>query len=237
MEDIILCQYGCGQEAKFVNKSGKYTCSKYCTQCPVNRKKNSCGGKIAHAKNPEKYFNRKLGGPASKQWRQKNPQKYLQSLKKQGNTYSQNQKSGKFSNPFFGKKHTKASKEKISNGTLKWKTHSGLHSKYYPVYCPYMRQTVKVQGTWQLKYAEYLNQNKINWIRSRNINLKYRLHQDDYLHTYYPDFYLPDMDKYIQIKGWYSEQCQIKMKKVFDYNPNKQIDILLKDQLKNIIDI
>lgn len=246
MKDIILCQYGCGQEAKFQTKAGKKICSKSPNQCPVNRKKNSQGGKRvqkrAHQKSPEKWVGHKFGGICSKQWRLANPEKYVQSLKKQGKTYSQNQKAGLTKNPWTGRKHSIETKMKISakagernNGLIK--------TKYFEIYCPYTKDLVKVQGTWQLKYAEYLNQNKINWIRSRKINLKYRLHQDDYLHTYYPDFYLPDKDQYIEIKGywWKSRDGKIddykKMEKVIEYNNDKRIIILTKVELKDIIKI
>jgi len=38
---IHICNYGCGQEAKYQFKNGKYCCSKNIAQCPVQRKKNS----------------------------------------------------------------------------------------------------------------------------------------------------------------------------------------------------
>ncbi len=38
---IKLCDYGCGQEATYQFKNGKWCCSKYHTQCPSVRKKNS----------------------------------------------------------------------------------------------------------------------------------------------------------------------------------------------------
>lgn len=244
MKDIILCQYGCGQEALFQTKGGRKICSKSPNQCPINRKKNSQGGKRAYSsgtRNVEKQYNTKKG-VCSSQWRLANPEKYAQSLKKAGVTYSQNQKAGLTKNPWTGRKHSLQSKMKISakagernNGLIK--------TKYFEIYCPYTKQYVKVQGTWQLKYAEYLNQNKINWIRSRKINLKYRLHEDDYLHTYYPDFYLPDVHQYIEIKGywWKSQDGRVddskKMNKVIQQNSDKKIIILQKQQLKWIIDI
>ena len=244
MEDIVLCEYGCGQEAKFKTKGGKNMCSKSCNQCPANRKRNSQGGKLAYSsgiRTVEKQYSIKKG-VCSPQWRLTNPEKYAQSLKKQGASYSQNQKAGLTKNPWTGRKHSIETKMKISakagernNGLIK--------TKYFEVYCPYINENVKVQGTWQLKYAEYLNQNKINWIRSRKINLKYRLHQDDYLHTYYPDFYLPDKDQYVEIKGywWKSQDGKIddykKMEKVIEYNNDKRITILTKVELKDIIKI
>ena len=40
---IKLCDYGCGQEAVYQLRSGKWCCSKSCNSCPAMRKKNSIG--------------------------------------------------------------------------------------------------------------------------------------------------------------------------------------------------
>lgn len=44
----IYCVYGCGLLAEHQNKSGKFTCRRYSSQCEVNRKKNSSGGKKSY---------------------------------------------------------------------------------------------------------------------------------------------------------------------------------------------
>jgi hypothetical protein len=44
-----LCEYGCGGEAKFTLKNGKQVCSKYSTQCPTNKNKNTDGLKKAYS--------------------------------------------------------------------------------------------------------------------------------------------------------------------------------------------
>jgi hypothetical protein len=43
-----LCIYGCGQEGKFKNKSGKYTCCEFWQQCPIKRKETSIKSKETH---------------------------------------------------------------------------------------------------------------------------------------------------------------------------------------------
>ena len=45
---IKLCDYGCGREARFQFKNGKWCCSESYNQCPFVKKKNSKGLKIAH---------------------------------------------------------------------------------------------------------------------------------------------------------------------------------------------
>lgn len=44
----MLCDYFCGQEAKFQLKNGKWCCSEHYSSCPENRRKNSAGLKKAH---------------------------------------------------------------------------------------------------------------------------------------------------------------------------------------------
>lgn len=48
MENKVFCYYGCGNEGKYLNKSGKWMCDTHSTKCPINRKKNSEGGKKSH---------------------------------------------------------------------------------------------------------------------------------------------------------------------------------------------
>lgn len=38
---MILCEYGCGQEAKYQFKNGKWCCSEYTSKCPIINKKNT----------------------------------------------------------------------------------------------------------------------------------------------------------------------------------------------------
>jgi len=55
-----MCHLGCGQEAKYKNKQGKYVCSQYSTQCIQVRLKNSAGLKKAFKENRKRTpFNQK----------------------------------------------------------------------------------------------------------------------------------------------------------------------------------
>lgn len=46
--NIILCDYGCNQEAVYILKNGKHCCSDIFTKCPQIKKKNSKGVKKAY---------------------------------------------------------------------------------------------------------------------------------------------------------------------------------------------
>lgn len=48
IETKELCSYGCGQIARFKNKSNKLMCCEKATQCPENKRKNSKGLKSAY---------------------------------------------------------------------------------------------------------------------------------------------------------------------------------------------
>ena len=50
---VKLCDYGCGQEAKYTFKNGKNCCSKSKNSCPVLRKKNGDGTRKPRRKKPD----------------------------------------------------------------------------------------------------------------------------------------------------------------------------------------
>jgi Zn finger protein HypA/HybF involved in hydrogenase expression len=50
-----ICEYGCGQNARYILKNGKYCCSKNSNQCLELRKKNSLGLKAAHKEGRRHY--------------------------------------------------------------------------------------------------------------------------------------------------------------------------------------
>lgn len=231
------CEYGCNQEAKYQLKNGKWCCSKSQNSCLEIRKKCSEGLKRAYKLGIKKPIHRKKG--IMNGWSKFSKEELKTIHKKCGETLSDNIKLGKTKPSFKNKKHTRKTKEKISikmcggnNGYIK--------TKYFEIFSPYQNKIVTVQGTWELKYAKWLNENNINWVRSRKINLKYKLFKDDYMHTYYPDFYLPDLNKYIEIKGfyWKSKDGKIddkrKMQQVINHNKNKNIKILSKKELVNL---
>lgn len=56
---------------------------------------------------------------------------------------------------------------------------------------------------------------KILWIR--NVYLKY-IKSDGSIHRYNPDFYLPELDLYIEVKGYFSEKDKLKTKLVLEQN-------------------
>jgi hypothetical protein len=52
--------------------------------------------------------------------------------------------------------------------------------------------------------------------------------------TYTPDFYLPETDTYIEIKGWFREKDKIKMNNFKIKYSQEKIIILMKKDLENL---
>lgn len=71
-----------------------------------------------------------------------------------------------------------------------------------------------VRGTWELKVAEWLNSKNIIWVRK--IYLPYI--KDGIHKTYTPDFYLPDKNLYLEVKGYFSQLDREKINLVKNQN-------------------
>lgn len=100
-------------------------------------------------------------------------------------------------NPIFGIGHTDTARKKMSE------SFSNGHRKNYgfagnwgnpTLYDTPFQGTVKMRSSWESKTADYLTSKGIKWYyEHRWLNLG----DSNYL----PDFYLPDLDLYIEVKG------------------------------------
>ena len=160
------------------------------------------------------------------------------SIKKSSESFVEGLKTGKFKPSFLGRKLTKEHKEAISKGHKESSNFNGLiKTKTYPVYSPYVGDIVTVQGTWEKKYAEWLNEKQIPWTKTRTIKFNWTDDQG-ITRISYPDFYLPETNEYIEIKGfmWKDEFRSLddkrKMELVLEQNPDKKLTVLMKAELK-----
>lgn len=85
---------------------------------------------------------------------------------------------------------------------------------------------IKVQGTWEKKFAEYLNVNNIKWER-RKISFKKT-------HQYTPDFYCPEQNVYFEIKGFRRDRDIYKMYLVLAEHPELQIKMIERNEIMNL---
>ena len=69
----------------------------------------------------------------------------------------------------------------------------------------------KLKGSWELLVAKWLDSFNIRWEHELK-GFKYEWRGG--IRTYYPDFYLPEFDLYLEIKGYERERDRAKWKAV-----------------------
>lgn len=83
----------------------------------------------------------------------------------------------------------------------------------------------KLKGTWELETAKWLDRQNIKWT---NILNGFDYEWQGSTHIYYPDFYLTEYDRYIEVKGYERERDRAKWKVV------KDLIVLKKDEINKI---
>ncbi len=102
---MFLCEYGCGQEAKYKLKNEKWCCSKFFNSCPSIRKRNSETNKVKQAGENNGMFNKKQ--------RKSNKRPYIERFGKEKTKYIiENLK-----NKLTGQKRTPEQKKRMSDRT------------------------------------------------------------------------------------------------------------------------
>ncbi len=91
-------------------------------------------------------------------------------------------------------------------------------------------KTVLLESSWELEIAQYLDEHKINWTRPKYIIW---IDASGKQRNYYPDFYLPDYDLYLDPKNpWGMVHDEEKMKYI-----SSKVNILYgdKDMIKSTL--
>jgi hypothetical protein len=86
---------------------------------------------------------------------------------------------------------------------------------------------VYFRSSWEIAYAKYLDNKNIKWLyESKTFKLRNNF--------YRPDFYLPETDEYIEIKGYWLGDGMKKFKLFKKLYPYIKIVLLRKKELKSI---
>lgn len=104
---------------------------------------------------------------------------------------------------------------------------SGGRCKWYEV------SGIKVQGTWERNIAEKFNELNVKWEKVKTYPLEYV--KNNKIKRYSPDFYLPDFDLYLEIKGYWWGNDREKMDLIIEQNPNIKIIIIEKYDYERIL--
>jgi hypothetical protein len=115
----------------------------------------------------------------------------------------------------FHKGHIPWNKEKSLSSEHKRKLSSsnkGGRCKWYMVIKP-NGESIKVQGSYELRFAKILNKIDETWIKPTIHN---REHQFNWIdkngkdHWYTPDFWSPKLQKYFEVKGFWPKSMEDK---------------------------
>jgi len=92
---------------------------------------------------------------------------------------------------------------------------------------PIKYKSTLMRSSWEVAYAKYLDKNKIKWLyESKTFDLGST--------TYTPDFYLPDSDTYVEIKGWWRDDAKKKFKMFQKKYCSMNIILLMQKELKKL---
>lgn len=84
---------------------------------------------------------------------------------------------------------------------------------------------IKFQGRWELEFYKYCENNDIKIERSN----EWFEYEWNGVRKYFPDFYLPDFDLYIEVKGYETERDQAKWSQF-----PKKLKIIKKEEIYDI---
>jgi hypothetical protein len=129
---------------------------------------------------------------------------------------------GKKMDDSFKKNRSEEMKKRYESG---WECKAGRCKKIK--YSSPIAGDVLLDGTWELKTAIYLDENKFNWRRNKK-RFDY-IDKNNKKRTYCPDFYLIDHEIYIEVKGYQTELDLIKWKQ-FSHNLEIWDKKILKDK-------
>lgn len=207
-----FCFYGCAQPAVKQYKNGRWCCSDSVNRCPAKIEADRLKKK---GRNPFENRPHPRGKKGKPSWN---------SGKKLPPEFGQKVRAGQLAagTKFTGRAHSEEAEQerrrKIS-ATMKRnplaggrREGSGVGKKtWYESKCC---GRVLLDSTYELAYARYLDESNILWIRNKK--------QFAYLwageaHYYIPDFYLPNQDLYVEIKGFRTDKDVAKWE-WFPYN-------------------
>jgi len=202
----VKCAYGCGCAANFFMKNGKGCCSKNVSSCQGMKEKNR---KSKVGINPFANREHPRGNAGKIAWN-KGLTKYTnESVAKCAASFSQSIQSGKYVP--HRTPHTEEMKNYLSNKmhdrySAGWEPTCGRCKKYD--YDSPIAGKVKLDGTWEVKVAIYLDSIGVKWKRNK-IRFNY-IRPDGKSATYQPDFHIEDWDTYLEVKGYETELDRAK---------------------------
>jgi hypothetical protein len=121
----------------------------------------------------------------------------------------------RWGNPQNRIKHSEAMKRAVANNPEAYTSSNRGRTKQI------IYKGIKFQGSWELTFFK--------WCEDKNITCERNTEGFAYewngIRTYFPDFYLPSYDSYVEVKGYKTEQDDAKWKQF----PKKLLTVVKKD--------
>lgn len=95
----------------------------------------------------------------------------------------------------------------------------------------YLYNGIIYQGSWELRLGWWLIKKSINFFCHTGVK-QFPYVMDGQKHTYCPDFYIPMWNRYIEVKGYFSDFEKRKMHIIKKTYPEIKIDIYNKEKLE-----
>lgn len=221
----MLCDYGCGNEALYQFKNGKWCCCKCSSQCPNVKEKNSKKRKEQtdmnkeHYENSLKKYHNAVKNGEREVWNKGKTKDNCEGVKKYAETLSNRYKNKEIIPVWEGKHLPEEMKKKISlnGGGYRKGSGRGKHGYYKGIYC---------DSTYELAYLIYCLDHNIDIKRcSETFEYEY----EGKKHKYTPDFIVENT--IIEIKGQYVDLVDVKAESV-----DKPYKILYKEDLQEVFE-
>lgn len=125
-----------------------------------------------------------------------------------------------------GRLHTDETKKKLSQ--IMSINNKGGKCKWFEV------AGQKVQGTWERDIALLFDRLKIKWQKLKTNNHTFKYTMNGKIRSYTPDFFLPDLNLYLEIKGRWWGNDKEKMDLIFSTYPDINILLIQKEEFKKL---
>ena len=202
-----------------------------CPYCEIEKKKNGIGTHIwlKHSEEGDNHLKNiidlKKGKPAWNKGLTKETNEFVKlNSENVSKTYKLQIENGTYVVRKMGKEARKklSIKQSLNNsgGKCKWFEISGQ----------------KVQGTWERDLSLKFEELKIDWYKPKVGKDVFCYNVDGIIKSYTPDFYLKEIDIYLELKGYWWGNDKEKMKLVIEQN-EKFLSNLVLIQKKEFIDL
>lgn len=232
-----LCAYNCGNIAKFVNCQGVLCCSQSHNACPTRKKQNSNGILLSRdamtTADIKHMYGARYESCSEEAKKRMNHNKgktkdTYQPLANASATFSSNRQSAKHKSREITESRQREIGMKTSATIIQKIINDDWHfNNVFKNVISYYKG-IAFHSSWEIKYAQWLDINNIQWVRNKD---SFLYEWEGKTKRYLPDFYLPDTNEYVEIKG---RKMPIDEAKWSQFPSDKKLTVLMKLELNKL---